>query len=42
MHINLSEEYFIDAYIFNVFTGEGAQGNPAAAIKLSSWLPETN
>lgn len=33
------EEYVINAYILNVFTGEKAKGNPAAVVKLSSWLP---
>ncbi|QFI37789.1 PhzF family phenazine biosynthesis protein [Moritella marina ATCC 15381] len=29
------------AYILNVFTGEHAQGNPAAVVKLTAWLADT-
>ncbi|WP_428465065.1 PhzF family phenazine biosynthesis protein [Photobacterium minamisatsumaniensis] len=29
----------MNAYIFNVFTGKKAKGNPAAVVKLNSWLP---
>lgn len=28
------------AYILNVFTGEHAQGNPAAVVKLTTWLSD--
>jgi len=34
------EELIIDAHILNVFTGDNATGNPAAVVKLTSWLPE--
>jgi len=37
--LNGLEEQNIDAYILNVFTGEEAMGNPAAVIKLNTWLP---
>lgn len=39
--LNLYWEQVIDAYILNVFTGEKAQGNPAAVVKLNTWLPES-
>lgn len=32
------EDGIIKAYIFNVFTGKAAQGNPAAVVILNAWL----